>query len=34
VLGSEYDWAEDLLMWVRARWQAAGDRLKSRREAD
>jgi uncharacterized protein (TIGR02611 family) len=34
VLGSEYDWAEDLLLWVRGRWQAAGDKIKSRREAD
>jgi uncharacterized protein (TIGR02611 family) len=34
VLGSEYDWADDLLLWVRGRWHAAGDKLKSRREAD
>jgi uncharacterized protein (TIGR02611 family) len=34
VLGSEYDWAEDLLMWVRGRWHAAGDKFKSRRETD
>jgi uncharacterized protein (TIGR02611 family) len=34
VLGSEYDWAEDLLMWVRGRWQAAGGKLKSRREPE
>jgi uncharacterized protein (TIGR02611 family) len=34
VLGSEYDWAEDLLIWVRNRWQSAGDRLKSRHEPE
>jgi uncharacterized protein (TIGR02611 family) len=31
VLGSEYDWAQDLLAWVRDRWEKRGGRLKSRR---
>lgn len=34
VLGSEYDWADDLLLWVRGRWQAAGGKLKSRRKSN
>jgi uncharacterized protein (TIGR02611 family) len=34
VLGSEYEWAEDLLLWVRARWHAAEGKFKSRRKAN
>jgi uncharacterized protein (TIGR02611 family) len=33
VLSSEFDWAQDLLGWVRNRWAAAGDRFKSRRSS-
>jgi uncharacterized protein (TIGR02611 family) len=33
VLGSEYDWAQDLLAWVRDRWESRGGRLKSRRSS-
>ena len=34
VLGSEYDWADDLLLWVRGRWHAAEDKFKSRRKTN
>lgn len=34
VLGSEYDWAQDLLAWLRDRWESRGGRLKSRRSLD
>jgi uncharacterized protein (TIGR02611 family) len=33
VLSSEFDWAQDLLAWVRNRWEAAGNRFKSRRSS-
>jgi len=33
VLGSEYDWAQDLLAWVRGRWESRRVRLKSRRSS-
>ncbi len=34
VLGSEYDWAEDLLTWVKQRSKATTQRFKSRRRAE
>lgn len=34
VLGSEYDWAEDLLTWVKLRSRATAQRFKSRRQAE
>ncbi|MDQ3783662.1 MAG: hypothetical protein M3360_02085 [Actinomycetota bacterium] len=33
VLGSEFDWAQDLLGWVRSRWEKRGARAKSRRSS-
>jgi uncharacterized protein (TIGR02611 family) len=33
VLGSEFDWAQDLLAWMRNRWESRGGRLKSRRSS-
>jgi uncharacterized protein (TIGR02611 family) len=33
VLGSEFDWAQDLLTWMRDRWESRRGRLKSRRSS-
>jgi uncharacterized protein (TIGR02611 family) len=33
VLAREYDWAEDLLIWLRRRYQHVMDRIKARRSA-